>query len=70
MRHLQINTSGAWRNVMRYPRERDQEVRTHAALLAEIVGAKLRVIDAAHCVLWYWDRDRGWEKPWFAEDKA
>jgi hypothetical protein len=41
---LQINSNGAWRNVLDYPEDRDAEVRQHAAFLASVTSDKLRVL--------------------------
>jgi hypothetical protein len=59
---LQINAAGAWRNVLDYPRDRDAEVRWHAAYLANIVGAKLRVLHDDGKPAASWTRETGWKE--------
>lgn len=59
---LQINSNGAWRNVLDYPEDRDAEVRQHAAFLASITGDKLRD-DGKPAASW--NKDSGW-KEWIS----
>ena len=60
---LQINTAGAWRNVVDYTSRHDNEVRFHAVGLARVLDAKLRVLDDQGRTLTWWSKDRGWHNP-------
>lgn len=46
---LQVNDSGAWRNVVKGNKEQMQDIEHHAAIIARISGKsyKWRIIDAA-----------------------
>jgi hypothetical protein len=59
---LQINSNGAWRNVLDYPSDRDAEVRKHAAYLAKIADATLRVLHDNGKPAAYWEKDSGWKE--------
>lgn len=68
MRKLQINDSGAWRQVLSYNDKRDIEVRDKAAALCAAANpaAKLRTVDAeTGSVLLYWESNPGWYAPAF-----
>lgn len=68
MRKLQINDSGAWRQVLTYKDKRDAAVRQSAALMVGVANpaAKLRVVDAdTGGVLLYWGSGTGWHEPGF-----
>jgi chromosome condensin MukBEF ATPase and DNA-binding subunit MukB len=59
---LQINSNGAWRNVLDYVQEYDVAVRVHAANLAALSGDKLRVLHDDGKPAAYWKRETGWEE--------
>lgn len=68
---LQINQSGAWRNGVDLP-ARDcsgepggqvRDVMLGAAVLANAVGAKLRMVDDDGLVCWYFTPERQWHRP-------
>lgn len=59
---LQINSNGAWRNVLDYPEDRDAEVRKHAAFLASITGDKLRLLRDDGKPAASWTRETGWKE--------
>lgn len=63
---LQINLSGAWRDVMPpYSPENDEYVRYYAASLHRLADkhSRLRTIDPAGNVTAYFDPDKGWRTP-------
>lgn len=68
---LQINQSGAWRNGVDLPagdcednpNDRMREVMIGAAVLANAVGAKLRIVDDSGRVCWYFTPERRWHRP-------
>lgn len=67
---LQINTAGAWRNVLDFDADKHgDQVQEHAASLGAIIDAKLRIItaDGLQQVLLYWDSKRGWHDPGYAQ---
>lgn len=58
---LQINQSGAWRNVIEYPIQRDAEVREHAVALVRLASlGTIRILDATGAVAASWDARQGW----------
>jgi len=64
---LQVNTSGAWRNVIDFPRQDDMacaQVLTAAPLLAAAAGSRttLRIVstDALPVVFSHWEEGKGW----------
>lgn len=66
MRKLQVNTTGAWRNVLDFDEVNEYLVTHHAAeLFSCCPGAKLRVMgdDASSTApLMTWSAERGWAK--------
>lgn len=70
---LQVNDSGAWRNVCKGDKEQMQDIEHHAANLARIAGAryKWRIIDAAlGNVIGYCNApDYAWHPPKKMEDE-
>lgn len=63
---LQINTSGAWRDAIRYDERDDSLIRATAACLAGASypkPAKLRLLGKSGEVTAYWDVSQGWHKP-------
>ena len=70
MLRLQVNTTGAWRNVIDFPRDDDlacAHVLTAAPLLAAAAGpgATLRICsaDGLQKVRSYWEAGQGWRGP-------
>lgn len=62
---LQINTNGAWRNVVDFDADKHGDaIQVHAPPLAAIIGAKLRICtaDGLQTALMYWDPEHGWRK--------
>jgi hypothetical protein len=59
---LQINSAGAWRNVLDYDQVDDAAVREHAAALATLSGDKLRVLHEDGKPAARWSKTRGWEE--------
>lgn len=62
---LQINTTGAWRNVMEFDADDGELVMDNAPALFELArGAKLRIMgDASDTApLVTWSVDKGWAK--------
>lgn len=64
---LQINDSGAWRNVVRFPADYLPQVKATAPTLAAAGGAKLRIIDQDSRPLLYWTAVGCWEEPTWRE---
>lgn len=63
---LQINTSGAWRDVISYDRRDDSAIRHFSAVLsqfAEPKPGKLRLLSETSEVSAYWTPDHGWYAP-------
>jgi len=63
---LQINTTGAWRDVIRYDERDDSIVRQSAATVASLSDpkpAKLRLLGESGEVTGYWDAFKGWKNP-------
>ncbi|MHB1333422.1 MAG: hypothetical protein ACYCY1_12565 [Sulfuriferula sp.] len=63
---LQINTSGAWRDVIRYDEPNDGIVRVIASHLAELSApkpAKMRLLCESGEVTAYFELGQGWHKP-------
>lgn len=57
---LQVNDRGSWRNMLRYPADRDEEICEHAAFLARIAQVKLRVVGPDGRAISWWTEERGW----------
>ena len=67
MLRLQVNTNGAWRNIIDFPRDDDiicAQVLTAAPLLAAAAGprATLRIVsaDGLQTVHSHWQAGKGW----------
>jgi hypothetical protein len=61
---LQINESGAWRNVVSYPAEKETEVKAAVGFLGRVVDATFRLVDVdRRMILAYWDHSNGWHNP-------
>lgn len=64
MMQLQINETGAWRNVITFKEEDRETVMTHGERLAELSAgrAKLQIIETAERnVVSYWTPEAGWQ---------
>lgn len=62
---LQINTTGAWRNVIKFDAANDEDshkVMKHAPALAIVGSGTLRIVtdDGLQQGLTFWDIKRGW----------
>ncbi|MBL8350497.1 MAG: hypothetical protein JNL87_09290 [Burkholderiaceae bacterium] len=75
MLRLQVNTTGAWRNVIEFPRDDDiicAQVLTAAPLLAAAAGprATLRICsaDGLQTVQSHWQAGQGWRPARAAAD--
>lgn len=61
---VQVNNSGAWRNVVRGTKDQMGDIEHHSAMIARVVGKgyKWRIIDAAFCdVLGYCNSETNFE---------
>lgn len=59
---IQINRNGSWGNMLEYDDVDDALVRTHAAQLASIAHAKLRVLNDAGRRVASWTPAEGWRE--------
>jgi hypothetical protein len=64
---LQVNDTGAWKNVVKFGSEDLDLVKTNAGLLGEAAQGveahvKFRVVDDFDKVCFYWEPARGWFK--------
>lgn len=60
---LQANQSGAWRQVVEYPLDRDAEVRQHAVSLALAAGhCSLRIVEPGGEIAASWSPSCGWSE--------
>lgn len=58
---LQLNQSGAWRNVAEFPLDREADVRAAAVALALAAGhCSLRIVDPSGTVAASWTSREGW----------
>lgn len=68
---LQVNDSGAWRNVVKGTKEQMQDIEHHVAMLARVMGGryKWRIIDSAfNTVIGYCHAPEfTWQPPWVPE---
>lgn len=60
---LQINDTGAWRNVLSFKPEKKEAAMVHAERLAECSAGvvKLQIINADRQVVDYWTPETGWK---------
>lgn len=58
---LQINQNGAWRNALDFDASTIQAIKHHASILADIAGAKLRILDNAGKVTEHYTSSNYWE---------
>lgn len=61
-RTLQVNDSGAWRNVFKFQGDNTDTVLRHVHALGEVTtGIKFRIVRGQHVMLHYWTKDKGWQ---------
>lgn len=68
---LQVNNSGAWKNVITFSVERVDQVKEHVAALALIgeeaeYSTSWRILDGQDRVVLHWSAPKGWHTPLFA----
>lgn len=63
---LQLNVSGAWRDVVTFTQEYRSRIEIGASYLASISDPvpTLRIVNANGHVESYWELDRGWHLPY------